>query len=40
MDICWLIFGSMDKIIEAKNLTKKYGDFTAVRDISFWVNEK
>ncbi len=29
----------MKKIIEAKNLTKKYGDFTAVRDISFFVNE-
>ena len=29
----------MKKIIEAKNLTKKYGDFTAVNDISFTVNE-
>ncbi len=29
----------MNKILEVKNLTKKYGDFTAVDDISFSVNE-
>jgi ABC-2 type transport system ATP-binding protein len=29
----------MEKIIEAKNLTKKYGDFTAVRNISFSINK-
>ncbi|HDR68418.1 MAG TPA: ATP-binding cassette domain-containing protein [Bacteroidaceae bacterium] len=28
-----------EKIIEAKNLTKKYGDFPAVNDISFWVEQ-
>ncbi len=28
-----------EKIIEAKNLTKNYGDFTAVDDISFWVDK-
>jgi len=28
-----------EKIIEAKNLTKKYGDFTAVDDISFFVEK-
>jgi ABC-2 type transport system ATP-binding protein len=28
-----------EKIIEAKNLTKKYGDFTAVDDISFRVEK-
>ncbi|MBN2863823.1 MAG: ATP-binding cassette domain-containing protein [Bacteroidales bacterium] len=27
------------KIIEANNLTKKYGDFTAVENISFWINK-
>lgn len=29
----------MNKIIEVKNLTKKYGDFIAVNDISFEVEE-
>ena len=30
----------MDKIIvEVKNLTKKFGGFTAVDDISFTINE-
>ncbi len=29
----------MDHIIEVKNLTKKYGDFTAVNDISFSVRK-
>lgn len=29
----------MNKILEVKNLTKKYGDFTAVDNISFSVNE-
>jgi len=29
----------MDNIIEVKNLTKKYGDFTAVDDISFAVKK-
>lgn len=29
----------MSKIIEIQNLVKKYGDFTAVKDISFNVNE-
>jgi ABC-2 type transport system ATP-binding protein len=29
----------MDKIIEIQNLVKKYGEFTAVKDISFDVNE-
>jgi ABC-2 type transport system ATP-binding protein len=28
-----------EKIIEAKNLIKNYGDFTAVNDISFWVEK-
>ena len=30
----------MNKIIEVKNLTKKYGDFTAVDDISFFVESQ
>ena len=29
----------MNSIIEVKNFTKKYGDFTAVNDISFNVEE-
>jgi ABC-2 type transport system ATP-binding protein len=29
----------MNKIIEVQNLVKKYGDFTAVKDISFTVDE-
>ncbi len=29
----------MENIIETKNLTKKYGDFTAVNDISFTVKK-
>ena len=29
----------MNKIIEVQNLVKKYGDFTAVKDISFSVDE-
>lgn len=29
----------INKIIEVQNLVKKYGDFTAVKDISFTVNE-
>lgn len=29
----------MNKIIEVQNLVKKYGDFTAVKGISFSVNE-
>src|SRR4051812_22736483 len=29
----------MKKIIEVQNLVKKYGDFTAVKGISFHVNE-
>ncbi len=29
----------MNKIIKVENLVKKYGDFTAVKGISFSVNE-
>ena len=29
----------MSKIIEVKNLTKKFGDFTAVNDVSFSIEE-
>ena len=29
----------MDDIIEVKNLTKRYGDFTAVDDISFDIEK-
>ena len=29
----------MNKMIEVKHFTKKYGDFTAVDDISFAVDE-
>ena len=29
----------MEKIIEVLNLTKRYGDFTAVNNISFYVNK-
>jgi ABC-2 type transport system ATP-binding protein len=28
-----------ENIIEEKNLTKKYGNFTAVNNISFWINK-
>lgn len=29
----------MNKIIQVEHFSKKYGDFTAVDDISFTVNE-
>ncbi len=29
----------MEKILEVINLTKKYGDFTAMDNISFYVNK-
>ena len=29
----------MEKVIEVVNLTKNYGDFTAVSNISFYVNK-
>ncbi len=30
---------NMNKIIQVEHFSKKYGDFTAVDDISFTVNE-